>query len=50
MLCLFSAFISGLCTAGSVFCFIDGDIIMGLINAGLAFLNAALAICNYVNR
>ena len=47
MISLFSAFCCGLCSGAAIYSFIEGNIGIGLVNLGLALLNAMFAIRNY---
>lgn len=47
MISLFNAFCCGLCSGAAIYSFTEGNISIGLVNLGLALLNANLAIRNY---
>ena len=50
MICLFSAFCSGLCSAATIYSFTNGNIGIGAMNLGLALINAVIAMFNYIGR
>ena len=50
MMKFFNAFASGLCFAVSIYSFIDGRILFGVIESILCLLNGAIAIYNRPNN